>query len=99
VSERARWLISLMTVIVFTAVGIAESARLGEIGLVALLGVVGLVTLSLVVSLRRRAPIVLRSDLATWVETTSAITGESATQLADRAVSAYRERLGDERGR
>lgn len=96
-SERSRWWWSLMTIGVLAAAGIVESARSGNVGLVGLMIGVELVTIGLAVSLRRRPPVALRADLASWLESTSAITGEATSRLADRAVSAYRAGLTDDR--
>ena len=38
----------------------------------------------------RRGGVVLRPDLATWVERTSAVTGETPDELTSRAVSRLR---------
>ena len=96
-SERNRWWWSLLTIGVLVAIGVVDTARTGRYGLLGLLCVVELVTIGLALSLRVRAPVPLRADLATWLETTAAITGESAGELADRAVSSYRAAVHDDR--
>lgn len=97
-TDRWRWYTALTTILAFAAVGIVEAARQAAVGLAVMFAVVALVAVGLLASVRRRTPVALRSDLATWIEATSSITGESTSQLADRAVSAYRAALDDDRG-
>ena len=88
--ERTRWRVALVAVAVILAIGIVETARSGDIGLLGLLVVAELIVIGLASSIRRRPPVVLRPDLAAWLETTASIGGEPTADLADRAVSAYR---------
>ena len=85
----------MATVAMLLAAGIVESARNGLTGLTILLCIIELIVLSFVFSLRSRPPVALRPDLNTWVERTSALTGESPSRLTDRAVSAYRAATDD----
>ena len=95
-TERTRWSVSLLAIGALAGLGVVESARTDHLGLVGLFALIGLVTIGLGWSLRSRAPVPLRADLATWLETAAAITGESATALADRAVSSYRAAVRDD---
>ncbi|MDH4146807.1 MAG: hypothetical protein OEY23_16735 [Acidimicrobiia bacterium] len=94
-SDRTRLWIALVTVAAITAVALAEAARTGRAGLAVLLAVSEAVLVGTAASLRSRAPVSLRGDLVSWLEEVSAIGGESASTVADRAVSAYRRRLED----
>jgi hypothetical protein len=83
-------LVSGLTLFVIAGVGCVDAARGDDDGLAILFGVlaVGVATLTLAAS--RRGGVVLRRDLATWVERTSAVTGESPDELTSRAVSRLR---------
>lgn len=96
-SARNRWVWSLSTIAVLAVLGAIESLRSGHVGLFGLSCSIVLVLVGLASSLRRRAPVAVRSDLAVWLETTSAITGESASAVADRALSSYRAAMQDDR--
>jgi hypothetical protein len=98
VSARNRWLWSLSTIAVVAALGMFESLRSDQIGLFGLMCFIEVMTVGLAWSLRRQAPVAVRSDLVAWLETTSAITGESAGAVADRALSAYRAAMRRDRG-
>lgn len=95
--ERHRWWWSLSTIGVFAAVGIVDSVRAERWGVLGLFAVIELVAIGLAFSIRSRAPVPLRDDLATWLESTAAVTGESPGEIADRAVSRYRAAVHDER--
>ena len=96
-SARNRWLWSLSMIAVVAALGVVEALRNDQVGLVGLLCFIELLTVGLAWSLRRQAPVAVRADLAAWLETTSAITGESAGAVADRAVSSYRAAMRRDR--
>lgn len=96
-SARNRWLWSLSTIAVVAVLGVFEALRSDHIGLLGLLCLIALMTIGLGWSLRRRSPVAVRSDLAAWLETTSATTGESASAVADRALSSYRAAMHDDR--
>ncbi len=98
-SERTRWWWSLLTIAALAGLGIVEAARTDHLGLLGLLGVIELVTIVLAWTLRSRSPVPVRGDLASWLESTAAVTGESPGELADRAVSSYRATLHDDRDR
>lgn len=97
VSARARFSILLWAIGVVAAVGMLEAWRIGAAGLFGLVAVIELLAIGTLVSLRSRAPVVVRGDLAAWLDTTSAITGETASALANRALSSYRAALSDDR--
>jgi hypothetical protein len=83
-------LASGLSLAVIAVVGCVDAARHDDTGLAVLFGIlaVGLATLTL--GQARRGGIVLRRDLATWVERTSAVTGETPDELTSRAVSRLR---------
>lgn len=95
-SARTRLFIPLLAIIVLAAVGIVEAWRVEAAGLLGLAIVIELLAVGTVVSLRSTAPVVVRGDLAAWLDTTSALTGETASALADRALSSYRAAMADE---
>jgi hypothetical protein len=71
-------------------VGCIDAARSDRTSLALLFGVLGLGIAALTLGEGRRGSIVLRRDLATWVERTSAVTGETPDELTSRAVSRLR---------
>jgi hypothetical protein len=83
-------MVSGLSLAVIAIVGCVDTARNDHTGLAVLFGIlaVGLATLTL--GEARRGSIVLRRDLATWVERTSAVTGETPDELTSRAVSRLR---------
>jgi hypothetical protein len=83
-------LVSGLSLTVIAIVGCVDAARNDHIGLAVLFGILtaGLVTLT--AGEARRGSIALRRDLATWVERTSAVTGETPDELTSRAVSRLR---------
>ena len=93
-SERMRLLLPLVLIAAIAAVGIVETARSGEIGVLGLLCAIELVTGGIAAALwRSRVPVAVRADLASWLDATSAVTGETPSELANRALSAYRVQL------
>ena len=98
----------LREVLVLAAASALDAARTHRWSLTVLATVTVLVALGALVLLRDRRLVRLRADLAAWVTTTTAATGEPPERLVDRAVSSYRARLdgtpdspshGDERDR
>jgi len=83
-------LASGLTLAVIAVVGCVDAARDDHTGLAVLFGILAVGVVALVVSEARRGTIVLRRDLATWVERTSAVTGETPDELTSRAVSRLR---------
>jgi hypothetical protein len=83
-------LVSGMTLVVIAVVGCIDAARHDHGGLAVIFGIlaVGLAGIAIVDS--RNRGVVLRRDLASWVERTSAVTGETSDELASRAVSRLR---------
>jgi hypothetical protein len=88
--SRLIMLASGLSLAVIAVVGCVDAARHDHTTLAVLFGIlaVGLVTLTL--GGARHSAIVLRRDLATWVERTSAVTGETPDELTSRAVSRLR---------
>jgi hypothetical protein len=92
--SRLAMLASGLSLAVIAVVGCIDAARDDHTGLAVLFGIlaVGLATLTL--GQARRGAIVLRPDLARWVERTSAVTGETPDELTSRAVSRLRAGFG-----
>jgi hypothetical protein len=76
-------------------VALLEAARIGAGGLAVVIGIALAGVVARGILGWRKPRIVLRSDIANWLERSSAVTGEDPTQLAHRAISAYRADLGD----
>lgn len=82
------------------AAGIIETTRTGQIGVLGILCAIELLTLGIALSLwRSQVPVMLRADLANWLDATAALTGETVPQIVDRAVSSYRAGLSDDEPR
>jgi hypothetical protein len=79
--------VSGLTLTVLAIAGFVETVRQDESGLAVLFGLLGLGVAGLTIGQTRRRTIVLRRDLAAWVERTSAVTGETDDELTNRAVS------------
>jgi hypothetical protein len=77
------------------AVEAARSEHIGLFGLFAGLLVIG-IALAFQLARMQRA-FVLRSDISHWVDEASAVTGESPEVLVNRALSAYRAGLSNDR--
>ena len=94
-------LASGLTLAVIAVVGCIDAARDDNTALAILFGILAVGIVGLVLGEARRGSIVLRPDLATWVERTSAVTGETPDELTSRAVSRLRagfaEAADDER--
>lgn len=76
------------------AVGVVDASVGRNWDLVAVFVLVGVLQLVLLVRLVGRRPSVpIRADLVRWLRDRSAVEGESAELIADRAVSAYRADL------
>jgi hypothetical protein len=88
-------LASGLTLAVIAVVGCIDAARDDNTGLAVLFGILALGVVGLVLGEARRDGIVLRPDLATWVERTSAVTGETPDELTSRAVSRLRAGFTD----
>jgi len=83
-------LASGLSLAVIAVVGCVDAARDDHTGLAVLFGILALGVAMLTLGEARRGGIVLRRDLATWVERTSAVTGETPDELTSRAVSRLR---------
>lgn len=77
-------------------VGCIDAARGDHVALAALFGLLALGIAAFTTSEDRRRGVVLRRDLQTWVERTSATTGETPDELASRAVSRLRAGISGE---
>ena len=88
-------LASGLTLAVIAVVGCIDAARDDNTGLAVLFGILAVGIVGLVIGEARRGGIVLRPDLATWVERTSAVTGETPDELTSRAVSRLRAGFTD----
>ena len=86
-------LVSGLTLVVVAVVGCVDAARDDRISGAVLFGLlaVGIAAVTLGAG---RGGVVLRRDLATWVDRTSAVTGESPDELTSRAVSRLRAGFG-----
>jgi len=90
--------LALTAIFVAACAGIAEGIRTGQPGVVGLFGLVFVAALGLLPALRRvRRSTLIRQDLADWVASTSALTSESEAELVNRALSAFRAGLSDDR--
>ena len=78
--------------LVVGAWGAIESLRRDEPGLAALFVLLVAVSLGAAVVRRTRShrPVLVRSDLHRWLEVTSGLTGETASDIADRCLSSCR---------
>jgi hypothetical protein len=82
--------VSGLTLVVIAVVGCIDAARGDDDGLAVLFGVLAVGIAVLTLGADRRGGVLLRRDLATWVDRTSAVTGETPDELASRAVSRLR---------
>jgi hypothetical protein len=83
-------LASGLSLVVIAVVGCVDAARDDHTGLAILFGILTVGVAALTAGEARRGGVVLRTDLATWVERTSAVTGETPDELTSRAVSRLR---------
>jgi hypothetical protein len=82
--------VSGLTLVVIAVVGCVDAARGDDGGPAVLFGVLAVGIAALTLGTDRRGGIMLRRDLATWVDRTSAVTGETPHELTNRAVSRLR---------
>jgi hypothetical protein len=77
--------------------GIVGSARAGETGLLTLFVIVLVLVAGLAQLIMRpnERIVPLRGDLARWLDSMSAVTGEPPEAIAARGLSAYRAQLAD----
>jgi hypothetical protein len=83
-------LVSGITLAVIAVVGCIDAARHDHVELAVLFGFLAVGVAALAIVDGRNRGYVLRRDLASWVERTSAVTGETADELTSRAVSRLR---------
>ena len=82
--------LSGLTLVVIAVVGCVDAARSDDGELAVLFGILAAGIAAITLGADRRGRILLRRDLATWVEQTSAVTGETPDELTSRAVSRLR---------
>jgi hypothetical protein len=78
--------------------GTVAAVRADSAGLAVLFAVTGLLAAAPLVRPRSRRSVVLREDLAAWLDQVSVTTGEPFQEVLDRSVSWYRadtERVSD----
>lgn len=75
-------------------IGCIDASRSNETGLTILFGILVIGVAGLTVAQAAHHGIELRQDLATWVERTSAATGETPEEMTSRAVSRLRSGFG-----
>ena len=92
-TETTRLLVVAMVIV--TVIGAVDAAIGGEWDLFVLFAVSLALSLALVARLETRRPAIpIRRDLVVWLRDRAAVSGEPLTTVADRALSAYRERYG-----
>jgi hypothetical protein len=79
-----------MTLSVLAVAGCVDAARNDHTELAVLFGILAVGVIALAAAEGRNHGVVLRRDLGTWVDRTSAVTGETADELTSRAVSRLR---------
>ena len=97
--NRLTMLASGLSLAVIAVVGCVDAARDDHTGFAVLFGILAVGIGALTLGEARRGGIVLRPDLATWVERTSAVTGETPDELTSRAVSRLRAGFSGDAGR
>ena len=91
---RVIMLASGLSLAIIAVVGCVDAARDDHAGLAVLFGILAVGVAMLMLGQARRGAIILRRDLATWVDRTSAVTGETPDELTSRAVSRLRAGFG-----
>jgi hypothetical protein len=82
--------VDVVWLVVVSIAGTVAGVRSGSTGFVVLFVATGLLAVSQFLRSRSRRAFTLRADLASWLEKVSATTGEPASEVLDRSVSAYR---------
>lgn len=91
-TERNKWLVGLVTLIV--ALALVDSLVAGTWDLVVVLGLAVILLLVLIGSFGAARPaLTVRGDLFRWLDQRSAATGEPLERIADRCIAAYRAGL------
>ena len=97
-SDRVRLVVPLLLIAAVAGAGIFETARTEQFGVLGLLCAIELLTVAVAFSLLAwRRPLMVRADLASWLDSAAALTGESTSDIVNRAVSSYRAGLSDDR--
>lgn len=87
--------LAIVFVLVCASTGLVEAVRRDEPGLAALFALVAVGLVSIAVRRRSASTVEVRPDLHEWLETMSVVSGESSSDVADRAISSYRAGLGE----
>lgn len=78
--------------------GLFDAWVIEEPDLVALFAAVLVLCAAVVIRSLYRRGVRVRADLARWLQRRSDLTGEPVGQIADRALAAYRQQLGEDAG-
>jgi hypothetical protein len=90
--------VTLIAMAAVAAIGAIDAAVGGSWDQVALFGLLLATTVTLLARTTVRRPLLpVRADLFRWLARRAAVTGERTEHLADRAISAYRAGLVDDR--
>ena len=76
-----------LSLMLLAIAGLVDAARHDHTGLAVLFGVLVLGVAGITTGQARSRAVVLRRDLAAWVDRTSAMTGETPDELTNQAVS------------
>jgi hypothetical protein len=79
-----------LALLAISVAGTVAAIRAGDTGFTVLFVVTGLLAALPLLARRRRRSVELRADLGAWLDLVAASTGETATDILDRSVSAYR---------
>lgn len=94
-NEKLVALATTLTLVVLIIVGFVDAIRDDDSGTAVLFALVLVGVLSLARTKARAGTVVLRRDLASWLDRASPVTGETADALANRAVSRLRAGFGE----
>lgn len=87
----------LLAVALVALAGVFDAIIIRQYELILLFAVIlGMAFVLLARSFSKRRALRVRADLAKWLIRRSNLTGESAEQIADRALATYRLQLGEE---
>ena len=89
-NEKVVTLATALTLVVLIGVGFVDAVRDDDTGTAVLFALVLVGVLSLARTRAGAGSVALRRDLASWLDRTSPVTGETADELANRAVSRLR---------
>lgn len=89
-NTRITVLATAATLVVVAVVGIIDSLNDDRSGPAVLFAALGVGVIGLAYTKARAGTVPVRRDLMSWLETTSAATGESVPEMSDRAISRLR---------